>query len=140
MTKGVKIRRRSKKVKKNYVKEWPTRTSRIERSCLQYLSLLWSVRQSGATFEHNDVKLTLGLLSKQHSAHTPMSHVSLVLTKVFATDFGLRNTHGFKHFELQKLNSFSTSPLVLSSCKRCISCLTQLWPNGLGQWFSHDQG
>jgi hypothetical protein len=59
----------------------PTRTSRIERSCLRYLPLLWP-RQLGAAVEHNDVILTLGLLSKQHIAHNPMSHVSLVLRKL----------------------------------------------------------
>ena len=31
-----------------------------------------------AAVKHNDVILTLGLLSKQHVAHTPISHVSLV--------------------------------------------------------------
>ena len=55
-----------------------TRTSRIERSRSRYLPLLWLVRQSGAAVEHNDFILTLGLLlSKQHVAHTPISHVSL---------------------------------------------------------------
>ena len=51
--------------------------SRIERSRSRYLPLLWLVRQSGAAVEHNDVKVTLGLLSKQHVTHTPISHVSL---------------------------------------------------------------
>ena len=31
-----------------------------------------------AAVEHNDVILTLGLLSKQHVAHTAISHVSLL--------------------------------------------------------------
>ena len=56
-----------------------TRTSRIERLRLRYLPLLWPVRQLGAAVEHNDVILTLGLLSKQHVAHTPISHVSLAM-------------------------------------------------------------
>lgn len=59
------------------------------------------------------------LVSREHS-----------LLQLLATN--MHRLHGPKH-ELQKLNSFSTSPLVLSSCKRCISCLTQLWQNGLGQ-------
>ena len=54
-----------------------TTTTGIERSCLRYLPLLWPVWQSGAAVEHNDVILTLGLLSKQYVAHTPTSHVSL---------------------------------------------------------------
>ena len=54
----------------------PTRTSRIECSCLRYLPLLWPVRQSVVAVAHNDLKLTLGLLSKQHVTHTPISHVS----------------------------------------------------------------
>ena len=45
---------------------------------MQYLPLLWPVRQSGAAVEHIDVILTLGLLSKQHVSHTPISHVSLI--------------------------------------------------------------
>ena len=53
------------------------RTSRIECSRLLYLPLLWPVRQSGAAVKHNDVILTLCLLSKQHVSHTPISHVSL---------------------------------------------------------------
>ena len=44
----------------------------------EHLPLVWPVRQSGAAVEHNDIILTLGLLSKQHVAHTPISHVSLV--------------------------------------------------------------
>ena len=35
-------------------------------------------RQSGAAVEHNDVIMTLVLLSKQHVTHTPISHVSLI--------------------------------------------------------------
>ena len=49
--------------------------SRIER--VRYLPLLWPVRQSGAAVEHNDIIVTLGLPSKQHVTHTPISHVSL---------------------------------------------------------------
>ena len=45
---------------------------------MQYLPLLWPVRQSGAAVEHNYVRVTLGLLSKQHVANTPISHFSLV--------------------------------------------------------------
>ena len=52
----------------------------IERSRLQYLPLVWPVRQSGAAVEHNDVTVTLGLLNKQHIAHTPISCVSLCQT------------------------------------------------------------
>ena len=51
-------------------------TTGIERSCLRYLPLFWPVWQSGAAVEYNDIILTLGLLSKQHVAHTPISHVS----------------------------------------------------------------
>ena len=50
------------------------RMSRIECSRSQYLPLLWPVQQSWAAVEHNDVILTLGLLSEHH---TPISHVSL---------------------------------------------------------------
>ena len=46
--------------------------------CDTYLPLLWPVQQSWAAVEHNDVILTLGLLSKQHVAHTAISHVSLL--------------------------------------------------------------
>ena len=49
----------------------------IERSRLRYLPLLCPVRQLGAAVEHNNVILTLGLLSKQHVPHTSISHVSL---------------------------------------------------------------
>ena len=41
--------------------------------------MLWPVQQSGAAVKHNDIIVTLGLLSKQHVTHTPISHVSLVL-------------------------------------------------------------
>jgi hypothetical protein len=53
------------------------RTSRIEHSRLRYLPLLWPVQQLGAAVELNDVIVTLGLLSKQHIMHTPISHASL---------------------------------------------------------------
>ena len=56
------------------------RMCRIERSRLPYLPLLWLVRQSGAAVEHNDVIVTLGLLSKQHITQTPISHVFLDYT------------------------------------------------------------
>ena len=39
------------------------RMSRIECSRSQYLPLLWPVQQSWAAVEHNDVILTLGLLT-----------------------------------------------------------------------------
>ena len=51
-------------------------TTGIEPSRLRYLPLLWPVCQLGAAVEHNDVILTLGLLSKQSVVHTPVSHVS----------------------------------------------------------------
>jgi hypothetical protein len=54
-----------------------TGMSRIERSRSRYLPLLWPVRQSVVAVEHIDVLVTLGLLSKQHVTHTPISHVSL---------------------------------------------------------------
>ena len=41
------------------------------------LPLLWPVQQSGAAVKHNDIIVTLGLLSKQQVAYTPVSHVSL---------------------------------------------------------------
>ena len=50
----------------------------IEHYRLRYLPLLWPVRQSGASVEHNDVILTLGLLSKQQITHTSISHISLL--------------------------------------------------------------
>ena len=49
----------------------------IERSRLQYLPLVWPVRQSGAAVEHNDVILTLGLHTTCRVLHTSKSHVSL---------------------------------------------------------------
>ena len=51
------------------------RMSRIECPSLRYLPL--PVQHSGAAGEHNDVIVTLGLLSKQNVMHTPRSHVSL---------------------------------------------------------------
>ena len=58
-------------------------TTGIKHSHLQYLHLLWPVLQSGAAVEHNDIILTLGLLSKQHIAHSPIgiSHISLENTQ-----------------------------------------------------------
>ena len=53
------------------------RMSRIKHSRLQYLPLLWQVRQFGAAIEHNDVIMTLGYLRKQLVVNTPISHVSL---------------------------------------------------------------
>ena len=40
------------------------------------------VQQLEAAVEPNDVIVTLGLLSKQHIMHTPISHISLVIDKV----------------------------------------------------------
>ena len=65
---------------------YPTRTSRIERSCLQYLPLFWPVWQSRATVEHNDVINILGLHSKHLVTHTPISHVSLAISKLFGNE------------------------------------------------------
>ena len=36
--------------------------------------------QWGPAVEYNDVIVTLGLLCKQHVAHTPISHISLIQT------------------------------------------------------------
>ena len=55
--------------------------SRIEHSRSRYLPLLWPVQQLGAALEHNDVILSLGLLSKQPITNTPISHVSLISVK-----------------------------------------------------------
>ena len=54
-------------------------TTGIERSCLRYLPLFWPVWQSGAAVEYNDIILTLGLLSKQHVAHTPITQWNMGL-------------------------------------------------------------
>ena len=57
-----------------------TTTTGIERARTQYLPLLWQVRQSGAAVEHNNVILTLGLHTTGRVTHTPISHVSLIMT------------------------------------------------------------
>ena len=58
----------------------PSQRERVGlNSRAQYLPLLWPVRQLGAAVKHNDVIVTLGLLSKQHVGHTPISHVSLLV-------------------------------------------------------------
>ena len=64
-----------------------TPMTRIERSRSQYLPLLWPVWQLGADVEHNDVMVTLGLLSKQHVPHNHISHVSLTVNVIL-----VRNT------------------------------------------------
>ena len=49
--------------------------NRIERSHSWSLPLLWPVRQLEADVKHNDVIVTLGLLSKQHVART---HIQVI--------------------------------------------------------------
>ena len=60
-----------------------TTITRIERSRLRYLPLLWPLQQSGPAVKDNDVIVTLGQLSKQHVAHTPIEHVSLLRSDFF---------------------------------------------------------
>ena len=61
------------KIHQNLFKYWFT---------LLHFALDDPVQQSEAAVEPNDVIVTLGLLSKQHIVHTPISHISLVIDKV----------------------------------------------------------
>ena len=79
------------------------RMSRIERSHLGHLPLLWPVRQSGAAVKHNDVTLTLGLLSKQHIAHTPTIHVFF---DCFQQEFMAQTGFNSEIFELPSQHRF----------------------------------
>ena len=69
----------------------------IERSRLLYL--LWSVWQSGAAVEHNDVILTSNLLSKQHVTHTPISLVSLPILIIISCNSQASKKHQKSMFE-----------------------------------------
>ena len=54
-------------------------TTGIEHAFTHTISaFVWLMRQSGAAVEHNDVILTLGLISKQHVPETPISNVSMI--------------------------------------------------------------
>ena len=50
--------------------------SHAQQEWVGYLPFIWLVWQSGTAVEHNDVIVTLGLVSIQHVAKTPVSHVS----------------------------------------------------------------
>ena len=58
---------------------WPTTMTGIERAHHICLRFSQNGSQSGASVEHNDVILTLGLHTTGHIMHTPISHVTLVL-------------------------------------------------------------
>ena len=58
---------------------WPTTTTGIERAHHICLWFCQNGSQSGASVQHNDVILTLGLQTTGHAAHTPIDHVTLGL-------------------------------------------------------------
>ena len=89
-------------------------TTGMEHTRVRYLPLLWPVRQSGAAVEHNDFIVTLGLLNKQHIMHTPISHVSLVVS--YFTYLERKYALYFLDENIQKQSKCIATLLPLGAC------------------------